>query len=128
MADRKSVVLEVCEAFRKRDIAALFAKFAPDVEIHHCEQLPWGGRHRGAGGLATFLMRLTQAIDPEIVPERYFETGNHIVQIGRTRGRVLATGKEFDVEAVHVWRVRDRKITGLTAYVDTRAMLAALEP
>jgi uncharacterized protein len=126
MPGKCSIVEEIYAALAARDLAAIFARFAPDVEICESERLPWGGRYRGAGGLATFLSRLTNEIESEIVTERLVDLGDHVVQVGRTRGRVLATGKEFDLPEVHVWRFRERKITGFTCYLDPAEMLQAL--
>lgn len=58
--------------------------------------------------------------------ERVYEAGDHVVQIGRTRGTVNATGVEFDVAEAHIWEVRDGKAISMRAYIDTPAMLQAL--
>lgn len=126
MPGKCCIVEEIYGALASRDLAAIFARFAPDVEICESDRLPWGGRHRGAGGLANFLARLTGEIETEILTERLIDLGDHVVQVGRTRGRVLATGKAFDLPEVHVWRFRENKVTGFTSYLDPAAMLQVL--
>ncbi len=49
-----------------------------------------------------------------------------MVQIGRTRGRVRATGNEFDVPETHVWTVEDGRVTRFESYIDTPKMREAL--
>ena len=50
----------------------------------------------------------------------------HIVAVGHTRGVVRATGREFEVPAVHVWTIREGKAVKFEAYVDTFQMRVAL--
>jgi ketosteroid isomerase-like protein len=39
---------------------------------------------------------------------------------------VVANGAPFDIPEVHVWELRDGKVVGFRAYIDTPAMLEAL--
>jgi uncharacterized protein len=48
------------------------------------------------------------------------------VVVGRTRGTVHATRRQFDVPIAHVWRIVDGRATRWEAYIDTPAMLEAL--
>ena len=72
-----------------------------------------------------FFTKLTGALEPE--PERLIDDEEgHVVQIGRTRGRVRATGNEFDVPETHVWTVEDGKVIRFESYIDTPNMREAL--
>ncbi|MGY1605552.1 MULTISPECIES: nuclear transport factor 2 family protein [unclassified Geodermatophilus] len=122
------VVAEVYAAFARRDLARIAALFAADGVITQSPALPWGGTHTGPEGLATFLGTLTAHLDSTPVTERLFADGaGRVVQVGRTRGTVRATGAAFDVPEVHLWTVADGRVRRFEAYVDTPAMLAALE-
>lgn len=127
MPTRLQIVEEVYAAFHRKDLPAILERVAPDAEVFQTERLPWGGRYRGVGGLLVFLGRLTERIESEVEVEALFEAGCHVVQIGRTRGRVRATGQPFDVREVHLWRFRGSTIVGFESYIDTPAMEAALE-
>jgi hypothetical protein len=72
-----------------------------------------------------FFARLRDAIDSTVTVERFIDAGDHVAAVGRTAGRTRA-GVAFDVAIVHVWAVRDGRIAGFEAYIDTPAMLAAL--
>ncbi|WP_328760440.1 nuclear transport factor 2 family protein [Streptomyces sp. NBC_00271] len=61
-------------------------------------------------------------------PRRLYQAGDRVVQTGRTRGIVRATGKPFDAREMHVWRVRNGRIMGLEVYVETPVLLEALKP
>jgi ketosteroid isomerase-like protein len=58
--------------------------------------------------------------------DRLIVAGDTVVENGRTRGRALASGREFAIDETHVWQVRDGKVVSMHAYVDNAAMLAAL--
>jgi ketosteroid isomerase-like protein len=60
-------------------------------------------------------------------PERFIDAGDCAVQVGRTRGRVHATAKTFDVAGVHAWTLRDGMVVRYGASIDHPAMLPALQ-
>lgn len=119
------VVHAVYRAYAGRDLAAIQALYHPDCEIYQSDLLPWGGEYRGHAGLQQFFIRLTSTIDTRIVDEQLFEAGDRVVSIGRTQGKALATGRQFELPAVHVYTVREGTIRRYEAYVDTPAMLSA---
>ncbi|MFG1791350.1 nuclear transport factor 2 family protein [Nocardia sp. NPDC049149] len=117
---------EGADAFEARDFTVINRVFDPDIEIRQTAQLPWGGHHRGHPGAVEFFSTLLAHIDSKVVPERMFVAGDAIVQVGRTVG-TTKQGTAFDVEAVHIWQLRSGRVVGFQAYIDTPAMLAALE-
>ena len=121
------VVRQMYQAFERADVARTLELCAPDVTIHQSAALPWGGDHTGHDGVLAFLTALGGALDSAAVTERLYGDGaGAVVQVGRTRGTVRATGAAFDVPEVHVWRLRDGRVVRFEAYLDTGAMLAAL--
>jgi uncharacterized protein len=120
------VVKEIYEAFARRDVAKVFSHFAPDLEIRQTSALPWGGVYQGHAGARIFFERLTQHINSTVTIERIIDAVEHVVIIGRTAGRVNATGAVYDVPLAHVWRVRDGLVTQIEFHIDTPVMLAAL--
>jgi ketosteroid isomerase-like protein len=123
-----AVVRAVYEAFGRGDVAAIMALVAPDATVQQSPAVPWGGTYTGHAGLGEFLTALTGHLDSRPETERLFADGDgHVVQVGRTRGTVRATGAGFDVAEVHVWTVRDGLVQRYEAYLDTPAMRAALD-
>ena len=53
--------------------------------------------------------------------ENLFAAGDHVIQTGRTRATVVATGAAFNMP-----KARDSKVVALRPLRDTPAMLAAL--
>jgi ketosteroid isomerase-like protein len=68
------------------------------------------------------------AIDSAVNVERLIDAGDHVVAVGRSRGRTRAGGVAFDLAVVHVWTVEDTRIARLEVYIDTPPMLQALGP
>ncbi|MYS92942.1 MULTISPECIES: nuclear transport factor 2 family protein [Streptomyces] len=114
------------DAFARKDIDAVFDALSADVEIYQSELVPWGGNYRGHDGAQEFFGRLLGNIESAVTADEMIEAGDHVIQIGHSRGHVKATGVRFDVRDVHVWTLRDGKVVRFEAYLDTPAMLAVL--
>ena len=115
------------EAYARRDFESVFALLHPEVEIHQTEALPWGGTYRGLGQAGEFFRRLGEHTEGTPEPELFIPAGDDVVAVGRLRGRARASGKEYDLAIAHLWSVRDGRVIRFAAYIDTPAMLAALE-
>jgi ketosteroid isomerase-like protein len=120
------VVHAIYAAMAARDIDALLALLHPEVVVTQDDRLPWGGRHEGHDGFATFGLALTGAITSKVAIEAVFEADGDVIQMGRTQGTVNANGVAFDIPEVHRWTLRDG--LGIRAHfaIDTPAMLTAL--
>ena len=80
----------------------------------------------GHAGVREFFERLRNAIDSAVTVERFIEAGDHMAVAGRTRGHTRSGGTAFDVAIVHVWTVRDGRVSRFEAYNETPPMRAAL--
>jgi ketosteroid isomerase-like protein len=49
-----------------------------------------------------------------------------VFAIGTYRGTGVATGKNFEAAFVHVWRMKNGKVSGFRTYTDTHIWLQAL--
>jgi ketosteroid isomerase-like protein len=126
VTDNIATVQRVYDAFQTRDANVLQEVFAPDIKISQTPELPWGGEYEGHDGAFTFLLKLVEHIESQVTTESMFAAGDHVVQTGRTRGKVLANGATFDVPEVHIWELRQGKVVRFQVYIDTPAMLEAL--
>jgi len=126
MTERTDVVARIYDAMHARDLDTLLTLIDPSVTVWQTELLPWGGSYEGVDGFGEFAMKLIGSITSEVEIGELYEAGEHVVQYGRTRGTVNATGATFDVAETHVWEVRDGKVYSMRSYIDTPAMLEAL--
>jgi uncharacterized protein len=120
------VVQAIYEAMAARDINALVGLLAPTIVLTQDSRLPWGGRFEGHDGFADFGAALTGAITSAVTTAAMFEADGDVVQMGRTKGTVNASGTAFDIAEVHRWRIVDGKAVTAHFSIDTPAMLAAL--
>lgn len=121
-----AIVQELYEAFETGGIERAFELCAADCVVTQDAALPWGGHYEGLEGVAKFALALATNIDSTITTDALFEAGDQVVQSGRSRGHVIANSVEFDVPEVHVWTIREGKITAAAFYLDTTVMLRAL--
>ena len=120
------VVNDVYAAMTGGDVVRLFELFHEDCVITQDQRLPWGGRHVGHDGLATFGLLLRDAIQSSVTTDAVFAADGDVIQVGRTAGTTVATGTPFDVAEVHRWTIRDGRVVAAHFSIDTPAMLAAL--
>ena len=120
------IVTRIYDALARRDFDALFAVVDAECVITQDPALPWGGRHVGHDGFAAFGLALTGSIDSAVTTEAMFMADGDVFQVGRTRGRTVATGTPFDIPEVHRWTIRDGKAVAAHFSIDTPTMLAAL--
>ena len=128
MSDKTDLVAGFYRAIGEGDLDTMMAMIDPSITIEQTDELPWGGRYEGLDGFGAFFGKLLGTISSKVEVEEIFEAGDHVVEMGRTRGTVNATGAEFDVREVHIWELRDGKAVSFRAYIDTPAMLSALAP
>lgn len=117
---------EIYEAIRRKKTAAVLALAAPEIEISQSSELPWGGIYSGQEGLKLFQTKLAEHLDSRVEIECCIDAGDHIVATGRTVGKARATGLEFDIPLVQVWKLCEGRIVRLETYLDNATMLAAL--
>ncbi|HEX8264061.1 MAG TPA: nuclear transport factor 2 family protein [Pyrinomonadaceae bacterium] len=117
----------VRSVYQSKDINEIVAAFTPAFEIRQTESLPWGGHYRGLAGAQQFFTKLRGNVDSAVEIEEIFAVENKVVVKGRTRGTVLQNDKKFDVSIVHIWTLRKGKLAKFEPFIDTPAMLAALQ-
>lgn len=120
------LVKKVYDAFKRRDVAAIFSLFARDIELVQSTEVPWGGTYRGHEQAAQFFATLTAHLTSTLVFERFIDAGDHVVAVGRTQGTVNGTEARFDVPIAHVWELRDGQVTRVQFCIDNPTMQAAL--
>ena len=124
--DDIEVVRQVYDAMAARDVERIISFIDPTCTITQDPALPWGGRHVGHEGFTTFGLTIGKIIASAVTIEAVFAADGDVVQYGRTRGTVRATGAAFDIPEVHRWTIRDGKAVAAHFSIDTPAMLAAL--
>jgi ketosteroid isomerase-like protein len=109
------------EAFARGDVPAVLENFHGDVEWQAAEGLPWGGLHRGPEAVAQNVFgAVMDAIDDFTVnPERFLDTEDAVVVLGRYGGKGRESGKTLDAAFAHVWDLEDGKLKRFGHHTDT---------
>lgn len=121
------VVRAIYDAFARRDLDRILELIDPAVVIEQDPALPWGGRFEGHDGFGALSLTLLGLIDSAVTIDSMFQAGDHVVQHGRTAGTVRATGAPFDIAECHVWRIVDGRAVEARYFIDSAAMLEALD-
>lgn len=121
-------VRRIYTALTRWDIDDLVADLTHDIEWSLPEPLPWGGTHHGPDGVRAFAQIFREHVDgPWADPDDFLDAGDRIVVIGRLRGEARESGRDFEVEFVHVWALSDGVASHVRVFYDTTPILAALE-
>ena len=120
------VVTAIYDALGRRDFEVVLELTSPDIVITQDPALPWGGRWEGHDGYGRFAVAIGGAIVSKVTTLALYEAGDRVVQYGRTAGTVRANGATFDIPECHLWRVEDGVAVEAQYFIDSAAMLEAL--
>ncbi|MFB7596678.1 nuclear transport factor 2 family protein [Streptomyces sp. NPDC056160] len=107
------------------DLLAPF--FAPDVELHQADALPYGGTWCGHRGVTQFFLVMGEVWESfDMVEQEFLATGETAVVLTQVRARARATGRELSFPLLQAITVEDGLITRVRPfYWDTRAIADA---
>jgi ketosteroid isomerase-like protein len=101
---------------------------APDIVYEVDEGMPVGGG-RFVGILDVMdraLANFYGAFDVRLLAEEFISEGEHVVAIGRLKGKTREGGVPIDVPFVHIWTVRGNRLHRLRFSTDTATLAKAL--
>lgn len=127
--DNVRVTQDAYAAFQRGDIPGLLGILSDDIDWWTPgapEQIPYAGRLSGHAAVGEFFARL--AASEEIThfePREFVAQGEKVVVTGNYRGRTRPAGREYDLDWLHVFTVRDGRIAAFREYIDTAALADA---
>jgi uncharacterized protein len=124
MSEALNVVKQAYEAYRRRDIPAVLDLVAEESDWKFVgpASLPYAGLRRNRKQVADFFEALARVDETAAFePREFIESGEHVTVLGWVKGTARDTQKTFDTEWVHVFTVRDGKITRWRGSADTAA-------
>ena len=118
------------DAFAKGDVPTVLAALSPDIAWTEAAGFPYGGTYNGQDAvLSGVFMRLaTEWQGFAAIPREIIDGGDTVIALGQYSGKYNATGKSFQAEFAHVWRLQDGKAVTFTQYTDTKLVDLALQP
>jgi hypothetical protein len=128
----REIVAAVYEAFARRDVAGVLARFHPDVEFRLAEGHPYSPDGAAWTGHDEVTRRFFARAAGEweglaITPGRWHAAGDTVVLECRYGGVYRTTGRRLDAQACHVWTVRDGRVRRFQQYIDTARLRAVMD-
>lgn len=116
-------------AFANGDVPGVLGFLSADIEWTEAEGFPYGGTYTGPNAvLEGVFMRLgTEWEGFAAVPEEFIDGGDSVVALGKYSGKYKATGKSFQANFAHVWKLQEGKAVKFVQYTDTLKVHEALQ-
>ena len=123
-------VKKVYQAFAEGDIPTVIGFLNSNIDWTEAEGFPYGGTYHGPRAvLEGVFMRLgSEWKEFAAVPDEFIDGGDTVVALGKYSGTYKATGKSFQANFAHVWKVQEGKAIRFVQYVDTLLVHRALQP
>ena len=98
---------------------------AEEFKPYEAEGMPYGGLYRTWEAVAENVLGPLLADIPnfEATPEELIASEDTVAAVVRYTGSGKATGKQLNLPVVHVWDLRDGKITRFRQFADTAKFL-----
>jgi ketosteroid isomerase-like protein len=100
---------------------------APDCAWTEMDGFPYAGTHLGPDGVREHVFaRLGAEWDGFAFElDEVLDAGETVVGVGTYSGTYRATGKPMRARVVHVWRLRDGRVTAFEQFADTLRVVEA---
>ena len=124
-----NAVQKVYDAFAKGDIPTVLGSLSADIAWTEAEGFPYGGTYHGPKAiLEGVFMRLGSEWEGfAAVPDEFVDGGDTVAALGKYSGTYKRTGKSFQANFAHVWKMSDGKAIRFVQYVDTLVVQRALQ-
>lgn len=129
--ENKQMVMEAYRLFQRGEIAQLLERYHDDAEWIGPESdlVPFSGNFHGKQGIAQFFGKLNAAAQAlQFEPARFIAEGDQVVAMGNSTWLARATGRSYESPWVHVFTIRDGKVSRFQHYSDTAAADKAFNP
>jgi ketosteroid isomerase-like protein len=124
MGAATDVVQKVYEAFGRADVPAVLNLVADDIdwEFVGSPNLPYAGRRRDKKGVADFFAAIPRADRIHTFePREFIEANEHVTVLGWEKSTAVDTGKDFESDWIHLFTVKDGKVTRWRGFFNTAA-------
>ena len=116
-------------SFQAGDIGAVLALLSPNFELVYAGPsiIPSAGTWKGHEGFRSWAQAALQGhLPPESVYfEEFIARGDKVAVPGHVTLRVKTTGKTCETDFLHLWTVRDAKLTSWRDFFDSFAVAQA---
>ena len=129
MMDNVQFVKSLYKAFARGDLGYIVAASDPNIVwISNADPvlLSFGGERRGIDGVRSFFREVAANIDTDCYQPREFFGGlDFVAVLGSSVSRSRGTGDPFEEDWMHLFRIRNGKLTEVRISHDTHALVQA---
>ena len=129
--DETAIARQIYEAFAKGDVPTVLGRFDPQIDWREAEGYAYadGNPYIGPDAILNgIFVRLGGEWDGFAVkPTEFLPTPDGVVTLGRYAGKYKATGRAVDAQFVHVWRMKNGKVSHFQQFTDTAQFMAAMK-
>lgn len=118
-----AVVQSFYDALGRGDVGTVLGLMDENIEWNEAEHFvyadhsPYVGPNNVLNGL--FMRLITEWEGFKAIPEKIISTDDTVAAMGRYRGTYRETGKTVNAQVVHVFTVKDGRLTRFQQYTDT---------
>ena len=93
----------------------------PDVSWEILDGFPFGGTYIGIKAvLNDFFPKILEKFDDwHTIPEEFFEVDDNVIVVGRYAGIIKSTRNKIGAPFVHIWTIKNGKVTRMRQFTDT---------
>ncbi len=118
-----TLVQSLYAAFLKGEVDTIVAALAPNVDwqtVGRSKDFPPFGPRKGREAVQDFFRLVAENEEfAEFTPREFFGVDDRVFALGNYAGKVKKSGRPFASEWVHVFTVRDGKVTRFREHTDT---------
>lgn len=127
MASNGQIIEKLYQSFAQGDVAAVLGTFDENIDWQEPESIPFENQVGPQAVAENIFARVTERVqDFSVAPSEIHDAGDVVFAIGTYSGTGAATGKALNTPFVHVWRMKDGKITGFRTHTDTHLWMQVL--
>jgi ketosteroid isomerase-like protein len=120
--ENTQIVQQAYQYFKSGNIEGVLSLISDDVDwrLPKVENMPHSGTRKGLAQVTEFFSILGEVQDAKLFdPNQFIAQGDRVVALGQYNWLVKPTNREYASDFVHVFTVRDGRITGFDEYFDT---------
>lgn len=126
------IVQDLYAASANGDVPGVLKYFASNIEWNEAENFPYADRNPYIGSQAVlegvFARIAAECEYWNLTEQTYYEVNSgEIIVTGRYKAKNKMTGKEINVQFVHMWTLEDGLATKFQQYADTYQTVKAME-
>lgn len=128
--ENTKVVQQAYQYFKSGNIEGVLSLMSDDVDwrLPEVENMPHSGTRKGLAQVTEFFSILGEVQDAKLFdPNQFIAQGDRVAALGHYIWRVKPTNRDYASDFVHVFTVRDGRITGFDEYFDTTPATVAYQ-